>query len=105
LIRTRQSTSIPAPEFAPVRADLARLFLAHKAELGMLDWSDEQIVAQTNDIVGALIACGIHATAHGDRAWLPAYQATSTPGPFFCPWSRFSHRPLSSDSGIEETLQ
>jgi len=57
-----------------VRDDLARLFTAHKASLGMLDWSDEQIVAQTNDIVGALIACGIHATAHGDQAWMERHQ-------------------------------
>jgi hypothetical protein len=36
-----------APEFAGVRADLGRLFIRHRAELGMLDWPEEEVVART----------------------------------------------------------
>ena len=31
---------LAAPEFAPIRADLARLYLQHLADLGMADASD-----------------------------------------------------------------
>jgi hypothetical protein len=59
-----------APEYAGIRADLGRLFLQHKDELGMADWTDADIVAQVNDIAGALMMASTHAVAHGDRAWL-----------------------------------
>jgi hypothetical protein len=45
--------SLPHPdaaEFAPIRGELARLYIRHKAELKMGDWSDEQIAAQVSDI-------------------------------------------------------
>jgi hypothetical protein len=59
-----------ALEYALIRADLARLFLQHKLELGIADWADEAIVAQVNAIAGALMAASTHAVAHGDRRWL-----------------------------------
>jgi hypothetical protein len=54
-----QPTEFPnpdAPEFAPIRADLARLFIAHKAEMSMADWPDEAILAHVNDITATLIS-------------------------------------------------
>jgi hypothetical protein len=42
-IKELLSGSVPDPdaaEFAPIRADLARLFIRHKADLGMGDWPD-----------------------------------------------------------------
>ena len=53
------ATELPHPddlEFAPTRADLARLYLAHKYELSMADWPDDEIVARTSDISAALVA-------------------------------------------------
>src|SRR4029453_7509493 len=58
------------PEFAPIRADLGRLFIKHKRELSMIAWSDEAIIAKTNDICATLIALGKLARANGDTTWL-----------------------------------
>jgi hypothetical protein len=58
------------PEFANVRADLARLFIEHKVELGLYNWLDEEIVAKVSDITAALIGCGQVALHRGDTAWL-----------------------------------
>ena len=63
-----------APEFAPIRADLARLFILHKAELGMAEWRDEAIVAETNNIMAALMAASTHALAHDDQAWIERHR-------------------------------
>jgi hypothetical protein len=63
-----------APEFAPIRADLARLFILHKAELGMTEWRDEAIVAETNKIMSALMTATTHALAHNDQAWLERHR-------------------------------
>jgi hypothetical protein len=59
-----------APEFAAVRAELARLFLDHKIELGLYSWLDEEIVAKVSDITAALISCGQVALQRGDTACL-----------------------------------
>ena len=58
------------PQFAPIRADLARLFIARKVELGIADWADDKVVDQVNWIASALIACGMVALQRGDQAWL-----------------------------------
>src|SRR5262249_47931008 len=66
-----ESVPDPAdPQFAPIRADLARLFIAHKAELGIADWADDKVVDQVSWIASALIACGMVALQRGDQAWL-----------------------------------
>jgi hypothetical protein len=58
------------PVYAPIRAELAGLFITHKAELGIDDWSDERIVAETNIIMMALMIIGTYALAHGDeKGW------------------------------------
>jgi len=51
-----------------------RVFILHRADLGMHDWSDERIVAETNFIMMALMACSTHAVAHGDAAWMERHQ-------------------------------
>ena len=63
-----------APEFAAIRGDLARLFILHKAELGKAEWHDEAIVAETNNIMTALMAASTHALAHNDQAWLERHR-------------------------------
>ena len=54
------------PKFAPIRADLARLFIEHKADMGMGDWPDEAILARVNDICATLIMLGKMARANDD---------------------------------------
>jgi hypothetical protein len=58
------------PEFAGIRADLARLFLRHRVDLGMALASDEWIVEHTNDITATLWVLSKHAIDHGDEGWL-----------------------------------
>jgi hypothetical protein len=62
------------PRFAPIRADLARLLIAHKADLGLTDWTDDKIVDHVTWIASALIACGMVALQRGDRAWLERHR-------------------------------
>ena len=67
-------TDPDAPEFASIRADLARLFIVHKADLLLADWPDEAIAAHVDDIAGALVASVVGALKHGDQAWLDRHE-------------------------------
>jgi len=62
------------PEFNDIRGDLARLFIAHKTDLRLADWSDGDIVARTSDILASLIACGTIALQRGDAARLARHR-------------------------------
>jgi hypothetical protein len=65
-----------APEFDGVRADLARLFIRHRADLGMTvdEWPDARIIAETSRIAGAIMACGTVALDRNDTAWLERHR-------------------------------
>jgi hypothetical protein len=66
-------TDIPnpdAPEFAPIRGELARLFIEHRDDLGLMVESDDWIVEHVGLITIALIRLTTHALDHGDEAWL-----------------------------------
>ena len=58
----------------PAGYGLARPFLAHKADLGMGDWSDAAIIANTNWIAGTIMACGQIALNRNDTAWLERHR-------------------------------
>jgi hypothetical protein len=64
MIDARQSGEL---EFAPIRGELARAFLKHRASMGLGDASDEWILAHVDDICVALSALTEHAitTARG----------------------------------------
>jgi hypothetical protein len=63
--------SVPdAPEFDGIRADLARLFMEHRLELGLAFASDEWIIEHTNDLTASLWFLSQHAIDHGDEPWL-----------------------------------
>jgi hypothetical protein len=72
------AASIPADpdaaEFAGIRADLGRLFIRHKADMGLGDWSDADIVANTNRIAGAIMAAGCVALDRNDTDWLARHK-------------------------------
>jgi hypothetical protein len=57
-------------EFAGIRADLSRLFMAHRLDLGLALASDEWIIPHTNDLAATLWFLTQHAIAHCDEAWL-----------------------------------
>lgn len=61
-------------EFDAIRADLGRLFTRHKVDLGLGDWSDAAIIANTNRIAGAIMAAGTIALDRGDEAWLERHR-------------------------------
>lgn len=50
--------NLPDPDaaYAPIRSELARLFVLHKADLGMADVPDDQIVANLNRIAEIVMA-------------------------------------------------
>src|SRR5271170_5223271 len=72
------ASPIPAnpndPEFDAVRADLGRLFIRHKLDLGLCGWSDAAVIANTNRIAGALMACGTVALDRGDTKSLERHK-------------------------------
>jgi hypothetical protein len=69
-------TEIPdldAAEFTPIGGELARAFIAHKADMGMAERSDEWIVAHVDDVCAVLTTLTEHAVAIDDRLWLRRY--------------------------------
>jgi hypothetical protein len=59
-------TEIPdldAAEFTPIGGELARAFIAHKADMGMAERSDEWIVAHVDDVCAVLTTLTEHAVA------------------------------------------
>jgi len=68
---TMKALPLPnAPEFASIRGELAPVYIRHKVELKMADWSDGQIAARVSDITAAMVGCSTVAMARGDKAWL-----------------------------------
>jgi hypothetical protein len=59
-----------AAEFAGIRADFARLFMAHRLGLGLALASDEWIIEHTNDLTATLWFLSRHALDHKDEASL-----------------------------------
>jgi hypothetical protein len=63
-----------APEFAAVRAELAKLYIRHALDLGLGGWTDEQIIERVADITATLIGCGQVAMHCGDCEWLARHR-------------------------------
>jgi hypothetical protein len=58
------------PQFAPIRADLARLYMRHRVDLGLALASDQSLVANTDNITATLWCLSKHALDHNDVSWL-----------------------------------
>jgi len=54
----RSSTLTSTSRSSRPGAELGRLFLQHKHDLALDDWTDQQVVERVNDIAAALIGCG-----------------------------------------------
>jgi hypothetical protein len=57
-------------QFAGIRGELARLFVAHKADLGMAAASDEFIVEHVVTIARTVMSITNAALATNDEAWM-----------------------------------
>jgi hypothetical protein len=71
-------TNVPplsSPEFAQVRGELARAFIANKAALGPVaaHASDQAILDHVDDIMAVMMGRAAKAMELGDAAWLERY--------------------------------
>jgi len=57
-----------------VRADLARLFVRHKAKMGLADASDRRVILSVDSIAAALIGLTMRARERGDDDWLDRHR-------------------------------
>ena len=55
------------------KARYVQLFLDRKAELLLVDWTDEQVTAAADTILRALTICAVAARRNGDRDWLEEF--------------------------------
>src|SRR5262245_38233278 len=63
---------LDSAEFAGVRGQLARAFIAHKADLGLAvaGVSDQAILERVDDIIAVMLGAVARATATRDEDWL-----------------------------------
>jgi hypothetical protein len=60
--------------FAPIRARLARAYMEHKADLGVPDASDDDVLRNVDDITLTLMRGVGQAILQGDEAFLKKYR-------------------------------
>ena len=63
-----------SPEFAPIKARLARAYLEHKADLGVPDATDEAVLARVDEITAILFASSVRAWRADDQRWKERYR-------------------------------
>jgi len=63
------------PSHDPVRGELARLFITHKADLGLAERPDADIIARVDDVAALMMESHGRALLAGDagREWLGRY--------------------------------
>ena len=62
------------PEFAPIKARLARAYLEHKGDLGVLLTDDAEIVAHVDEITALLLAAWARASLADNQRWKERYR-------------------------------
>ena len=62
------------PEFGPIRVRLARAYLEHKGDLGVLLTDDAEIVAHVDEITALLLAASERALRVDDQRWKERYR-------------------------------
>ena len=62
-----------SPEFAPIKARLARAYLEHKADLGVPDATDEAVLARVDEITAIFFASSGRAGRAHDQRWKERY--------------------------------
>ena len=61
------------PEFGPIKARLARAYLEHKGDLGVLLTDDAAIVAHVDEITALLLAAWAQASLADNQSWKERY--------------------------------
>ena len=61
------------PEFGPIKARLARAYLEHKGDLGVLLTDDAEIVALVDEITALLLAAWFQASLADNQRWKERY--------------------------------
>jgi hypothetical protein len=64
---------LDSPEFAPIRARLARAYLEHKADIGAAHADDAEIVARVDAISEVMLAAMKRALTTRHKPWLMRY--------------------------------
>ena len=62
------------PEFATIQARLARAYLEHKSDLGVLLTDDAANVAPVDEITALLLAASVRAAHADDQRWKERYR-------------------------------
>ena len=66
--------SLSDPEFGPIKARLARAYLEHKGDLGVLLTDDAEIIAHVDEITALLFAAAERALSGDNRLWKERYR-------------------------------
>ena len=66
--------SLSDPEFGPIKARLARAYLEHKGDLGVLLTDDAEIIAHVDEITALLFAAAERALSVDDQLWKKRYR-------------------------------
>ena len=61
------------PEFGPIKARLARAYLEHKGDLGVLLTDDAEIIALVDEITALLLAAWFKASLADNQRWKEGY--------------------------------
>ena len=61
------------PEFDPIRSRLARAYLEHKDDLGVLLTEDAEIIAHVDEITALLFAAAERALSVDNQPWKERY--------------------------------
>ena len=61
------------PDFRPIKARLARAYLEHKRDLGVLLADDARIVAHVDEITALLLAAWFQASLADNQPWKERY--------------------------------
>jgi hypothetical protein len=61
------------PEFGPIKARLARAYLEHKGDLGVLLTDDAEIIALVDEITALLLAAWVQASLADNQRWKERY--------------------------------
>ena len=65
---------LDAPEFGPIKARLARAYLAHKGDLEVLLTDDAVIIAHVDEITALLLAASDRALRDDNQCWKERYR-------------------------------
>ena len=66
--------SLSDPEFGPIKARLARAYLEHKGDLGVLLTDDAEIIAHVDEITALLFAAAERALSVDNQLWKERYR-------------------------------